>query len=90
VVHSLRTQMWKLIQANPNNPRGLPPLALYHLAEDPLEMDNLAAERRDLVELMHPRLEEQLALALGQSVSPQQREIDEATRERLKSLGYTE
>jgi arylsulfatase A-like enzyme len=90
VVRSLRTRTWKLIQANPNNPRGLPTMALYHLEEDPLENTNLAMERRELVDVMEPGLEEKMALAKGEAVARQQRDIDEATRERLRSLGYTE
>lgn len=90
VVQSLRTQTWKLIQANPHNPRGLPPLALYHLEEDPNEMNNLATKHKELVDLMAVRLEKNQALAQGEAVPRQEREIDEATRERLKSLGYIE
>jgi arylsulfatase A-like enzyme len=90
VIRSLRTRTWKLIQANPNNPRGLPTTALYHLADDPLENTNLAMDRRDLVDVMEPQLEEKMALAERDAVARQQRDIDEVTRERLKSLGYTE
>ena len=90
MVYSLRTPTWKLTQANRNNPRGLPPVALFHLAEDPGETDNLADRRDDLVELMAARLEERKALARGEAVPRQEREIDEATMERLRSLGYVE
>jgi hypothetical protein len=65
-------------------------VALFHLAEDPLEKDNRASTHRELVDHLRPKLEQKLSLALGESVSPQRREIDEATRERLKSLGYVE
>jgi arylsulfatase A-like enzyme len=90
VVFSLRTPTWKLMQANPNNPRGLPPVSLFHLAEDPGETGNLATEREDLVELMAARLEERKSLARGEAVPRQERDIDEATLERLRSLGYVE
>ncbi len=90
IVHSLRTATWKLMQANRNNPRGLPPVSLFHLAGDPGEMDNLADQRGDLVELMAARLEERMSLARGEAVPRQEREIDEATLERLRSLGYVE
>jgi arylsulfatase A-like enzyme len=90
VVRSLRTGTWKLIEANQGNPRGLPPLCLFHLAQDPGEKNNLAVERKDLVDLMVPRLQEKTALARGEAVERQQRDIDEATLERLRSLGYVE
>jgi arylsulfatase A-like enzyme len=90
VVHSLRTPTWKLMTANRNNPRGLPPVSLFHLAEDPGESDNLAADHQDLVELMAARLEERKSVARGEAVPRQEREIDEATLERLRSLGYVE
>jgi arylsulfatase len=40
---SLRDENWKVITANPDNPRGLPPTALFNLADDPAERTNLAA-----------------------------------------------
>ncbi len=90
VIHSLRTRTWKLIEANQNNPRGLPSTSLFHLLEDPLEKRNLAQQHQDVLDLLRPRLEEKLAQAQGEAVASQQRDIDEATREQLKSLGYTE
>jgi arylsulfatase A-like enzyme len=90
VVRSLRTATWKLMRANRNNPRGLPEVSLFHLAEDPGERNNLATHREDLVELMAARLEERMTLARGEAVPRQEREIDEATLERLRSLGYVE
>ena len=40
---SLRSGDWKVISANPGNPRGLPPTALYNLGTDPSENTNLAS-----------------------------------------------
>ncbi len=40
---SIRDGKWKLIVANPGNPRGLQPRELYDLAADPGEQQNLAA-----------------------------------------------
>ncbi len=39
---SVRTAGAKLIYANPDNPRGLPPVAFFDLTADPGEMENLA------------------------------------------------
>ncbi|MEO8604546.1 MAG: sulfatase [bacterium] len=40
---ALRSGDWKVISANPGNPRGLPPTALYNLGSDPREDTNLAS-----------------------------------------------
>jgi arylsulfatase A-like enzyme len=44
VLTSLKQGDWKIITANSGNPRGLQPVELYHLGEDPLEKRNLAEE----------------------------------------------
>ncbi len=40
---SIQIGPWKLITANPGNPRGLAPTELYHIDNDPEEKHNLAA-----------------------------------------------
>lgn len=41
---SLRVGSWKIITANPTNPRGLQPVELYDLSQDASERRNLASE----------------------------------------------
>jgi arylsulfatase A-like enzyme len=41
---AVRAEGWKIIQAGPENPRGLPPTELFNLAEDPGERHNLAGQ----------------------------------------------
>jgi arylsulfatase A-like enzyme len=49
----IRSGPWKLITANPGNPRGLAAVELYNLESDPQERRNLAATEQDKVaELM--------------------------------------
>ena len=40
VLTAVRTERWNLIRANPGNPRGLPPAALFDVQADRTEMDN--------------------------------------------------
>lgn len=50
---SIRKDRWKLITANPGNPRGLATIELYDMEADPKEKKNLAGSERDKVaELM--------------------------------------
>ena len=48
VLAAVRQGSFKLIRANPENPRGLPELQLYDLSVDPLEKTDLAQARPDL------------------------------------------
>ncbi len=43
VLASLRFGSWKVMTANPDNPRGLKPVELYDLSRSPAEQQNLAA-----------------------------------------------
>ncbi|MBD3169641.1 MAG: sulfatase-like hydrolase/transferase [candidate division Zixibacteria bacterium] len=88
IIHSVMNREWKYIEANEDNPRGLQPQELYKMPEDSLEMNNLAAERQDVVKELKEALELKKLIAAGQAVESEETDIDEATRERLKALGY--
>lgn len=52
VLAALRVGFWKVITANPSNPRGLPPVELYDLSQDPTERQNVAAAQSAKTEEM--------------------------------------
>jgi arylsulfatase A-like enzyme len=65
---SIRSGDWKLITANHDNPRGLPPTELFNLADDAQERTNLAGREGDRVSDMLAQLEQLRArLAAGKT-----------------------
>ena len=80
----------KVIQANPENPRGLAPLELYEVEQDPHEQVNVAASAAERAEAALRALdEEQSDAARGRAT---QRSVDllgdSTVIERLRALGY--
>jgi len=91
VLRAVRTEDWKLIEANPGNPRGLPPLELFEVASDPGEQSNLAEEHGDRVAEMRRHADAQEQLARSQSVGGEATaELSAAEEEALRQLGYLE
>jgi arylsulfatase A-like enzyme len=90
VLRAVRTRAWKLLTASPDNPRGLPALELYAIADDPNETRNVAA--------VHPAEREEMRAALGRTVlearaqvgRAAEPDVDAATKARLKQLGYVD
>jgi len=62
---SFRRDDWKLIVANPGNPRGLAPQELYNLAVDPREQNNLAATESGRASELAAQMEEMKARVRG-------------------------
>jgi arylsulfatase A-like enzyme len=54
---SIQADGWKLITANPGNPRGLPTTELFNVREDPGETNNLAASEKNRVSDLFAQLE---------------------------------
>ncbi len=91
VLQAVRLDDWKLILANPDNPRGLAPTELYQLARDPAERHNMADSRPQQVERLQQVLQAGAQrAAAAPEVQPEQVEVDDSTAEQLRSLGYTE
>ncbi len=89
-IRALRTAEWKVIEANPRNPRGLPESALFHVQEDPGETRNVAAGETARVKVMAAKMDHTLGAALRAAVAGKQGKIDAATRQRLRALGYVQ
>lgn len=88
VLRAISGPTWKLIQADPGNPRGLPALSLYQLVQDPGETQDRHRSEPDVTARMQEHLETAASLALAQAVTGNQVALDQATLEQLRSLGY--
>jgi arylsulfatase A-like enzyme len=79
---------WKLIDANPGNPRGLPARQLFELGRDPGERQDLAAARAERAERLATDMAAVRSHAEAVAVDAGETTIDAATEERLRALGY--
>lgn len=91
IVTAVRKGAIKLIRAQPGNPRGLPEVELFDVEGDPGEQRNLAEERPVEISDLD---EEIVAISTGASEEAVEGggdvEMDDATRNRLRALGYIE
>ena len=98
ILSAIRMNGWKYILANPDNPRGLQPEELYALIDDPKELTNKAAEKSNWCDLPNGELKDQMKAILGEILKEAQSsaaqsnsgELDAATIERMRKLGYME
>lgn len=88
VLQAVRTKDWKLITANPGNPRGLRPEELYDVGQDPREQRDLASSDPGQLETMRAALGRATIEARAHAGAAQQTDVDSVTQERLRALGY--
>jgi arylsulfatase A-like enzyme len=88
VLHAVRTRAWKLIIANPGNPRGLAVEELYDLPVDPGESRNIVSSAPAEAEQMRAELGRSVLQARAHAGASEQTGSDAATQERLRALGY--
>jgi arylsulfatase A-like enzyme len=91
VLRALRTEDWKLIEANAGNPRGLPERELFEIQSDPGEARNLAGSRQEVAERLARDAEATVQFAQSSALEGAERaELSQAECENLKALGYVE
>lgn len=81
---------FKIITANEGNPRGLAPVELYAVDDDPGEQANVADTRADELRGITVTLEEARRLAAEGRLESGSVDMDEDTRRQLCALGYIE
>jgi len=83
---------YKIVLANPANPRGLPPVEIFDVKSDSLELNNLYGTETG--ERLFPSLAERLEriekYAQAFSFAEQKAKVSEEVKERMRVLGYTE
>jgi arylsulfatase A-like enzyme len=91
VLRALRTSEWKLIEANPGNPRGLAPEELFHLAADPGETRNRIGDQSEQTRALRAQADAQQQLARSRAAGGGgAAELSDAQQEALRALGYAE
>ncbi|MCF6287115.1 MAG: sulfatase-like hydrolase/transferase, partial [Candidatus Hydrogenedentes bacterium] len=91
VLQALRTGTHKLIRANEDNKRDLPPIALYDIGTDPGEQANLAGEdaEAEIQAQLNEGIDAYLKICEENAVEPAAPVVmDAETAEQLESLGY--
>jgi hypothetical protein len=89
-LRAVRKGVYKLVLANPDNPRGSAEVELYRLDRDPKERSNLAETSAPIVESMRSLFMAEPNKATAEPVEPEQVDVDAATEEQLRALGYTQ
>jgi arylsulfatase A-like enzyme/uncharacterized membrane protein YbhN (UPF0104 family) len=91
VLHAIRTKDWKLIEANPGNPRGLAPVELFAIDSDRGEKQNVGEAKPEITAEMRKHAEAQRQIAASQAVQQgEQAKLTKEECEKLRVLGYVE
>jgi arylsulfatase A-like enzyme len=91
VLRSIRTDDWKLIEANPGNPRGLPQTELFAIEKDPKEMLNVVDQNPTVTAEMRKHAEAQRQIAASHAVQGgEQAKLTREECEKLHVLGYVQ
>ena len=83
------TDEWKLITSNRGNPRGLAPVELYDVVDDPGEREDRSGDAARVESMTESLLEASRAARLG-AVERTEVQVDETAREHLEAIGYVQ
>ena len=78
----------KLITANAGNPRGLEPVELYRIADDPTERTNVAHDSQEIVRALVASRDDARRAAAEGAVESESVEMSEEEMRQLCRLGY--
>jgi len=92
VLTAVRTEDWKLIRANEDNPRGLAPVELYDMASDGAQTVNRHDDvPPEVVDALDAHMEAWRAYATGRAVQGGgDAQLSKEECERLRVLGYVD
>lgn len=88
ILRAGRNTTWKLMEANAGNPRGLATTSFFNLAEDPGQIENIAAQEPEKVALASNRIAQVAEWAKSKAVGASEVELDEARKNALEKTGY--
>ncbi len=89
MLKALRGMDWKFIEANEGNPRGLPTEQLFQVSADPLEKQDLRAEKPEIAARMKNDTNAEVELAKSRAVEGgKEATLTQAQQEALRALGY--
>ncbi|TKJ41613.1 hypothetical protein CEE37_03340 [candidate division LCP-89 bacterium B3_LCP] len=89
-IRMLRVGPWKYIKTDPESRRKRPPEQLFNLDSDPFELNNLFDSEPEKATEMKFLLQAKYQQILASRESGSAVELDPATQERLRALGYTQ
>ncbi|MCX6639840.1 MAG: sulfatase [bacterium] len=89
-VQMIRIGDWKYIETNPENPSRRPPQQLFNLKDDPSEQHNLVDSLPTKLAEMQLLLKEKYHIIQSTKETAVEGQLDDATKDRLRALGYVQ
>ena len=91
VLRALRTLDWKYLEANEDNPRGLPTRELFDMRNDPAEKRSLIDQRPEIATDLRTKADATQEWAKAHATAQGgEAELSKDAQDRLRALGYIE